>query len=217
MGPERPRPYKFDRPAWVRHGGRAVPSLLRRCWLLVGLSAGCASSPPPEPEAPPSVPAPVATAEPVAGPKRPVPPGQLRREDVLAVLSEGPPAFLQKIDVEPAVDGAGHFVGWRVMAVRDPVLASGDVKAGDVIRKVNGQSIERPFQFFDVFQSLAFAPVLSLAIERGNEQRELTYPISEDPSAAPLPHADRPVGAATNDAAPAPDTAKKAKRGKTKR
>ncbi|RYY38133.1 hypothetical protein EON62_00660, partial [archaeon] len=145
--------------------------------------------------------APAAAAE-VAAPKRAVPPGQLRREDVLAVLSEGPPALLRKIDVEPAVDGEGRFQGWRVVAVRDPLLAAGEVQPGDVIRRVNGQPIERPFEFFDVFQSLAFAPQLSLAIERNSQRRELTYPINDDPAAAPLPRPDKAAPGASSASEP---------------
>ena len=215
---------------------------LLRPWCLLLLLAGCASALPPEPVAPPTVPE--AAAEPGV-PKRAVPPGQLRREDVLAVLSEGPPSLLQKIDVEPAVDGGGRFVGWRVMAVRDPALAAGEVQVGDVVRRVNGQGIERPFEFFEVFQSLAFAPTLTLSIERGTERRELSYPINDDPLAPALPRPDkatpgarpgRPTsdtgstvappgasptaGATGGSAGAATDAAadkKKAKRGKTKR
>ena len=63
----------------------------------------------------------------------------------LAACPTPPPALLRKIDVEPAVDGEGRFQGWRVMAVRDPALAAGEVQPGDVIRRVNGQSIAVDF------------------------------------------------------------------------
>lgn len=178
---------------------RSVLLYLRPWAAAFLLMAGCASSPPPEPEnpvVPSAVDAAVAASTPAdapAGPKRAVPEGHLRREDVLAVLSDGVPSFLQKVEVEPVMDRAGAFVGWRLMAVRDPGIAQAEILPGDVILRVNGQPIENPYQFFDVFQSLAFAPELKLLISRGSEQRDLRFPISDDPSAPPLP---RPTVAA---------------------
>lgn len=166
-----------------------------RPWAILLLVAGCASSTRSEPETPPTLPPSVdsAAAAPASAPKRAVPEGALRREDVLAVLSDGVPTFLQKIEVEAALDREGHFSGWRVVTIRDPELAAGDVRTGDVVRKVNGLPIENPFQFFDAFQSLAFAPELKLSIERGSEHKDLAYPINDDPSAPPMP---RPVNTA---------------------
>ncbi|MCS6900133.1 MAG: hypothetical protein RMJ98_11020 [Myxococcales bacterium] len=171
-----------------------MPSSLHLWVLFLLLIAGCASALPPEPapaaRSPAVEAAIVATpSETLAGPKRPVPEGHLRREDVMEVLSAGVPALLQRIEVEPSLDREGRFQGWRVVAIRDPLLASGDLYQGDVVRRINGQPIENPYQFFDVFQSMAFAPELLLEIDRGNEPRALRYPISDDPSAPPIPRA----------------------------
>src|SRR5262249_52166374 len=162
---------------------RAIP--------LVALAAAaipaCASDPTPPPShAKRSAPAEVASA-PV---KRPVPPGHLRREDVLAVLSDGVPVFLRKVDVDPVRDRGGRFHGWRIVSLKDDELASGALKPGDVLRLVNGKPIEDPYQFYDVFQSLAFAPELHLSLERDGAPSELRFPIDEDPNAAPVPRAD---------------------------
>jgi hypothetical protein len=164
-------------------------------------------------------------AERPAGPKRPVPEGHLRREDVMEVLSAGVPSLLQKVEVEPSLDREGRFRGWRVVTIRDPLLASGDLQQGDVVRRINGQPVENPYQFFDVFQSMAFAPELLLDIDRGGESRALRYPINDDPSAPPIPRAvvqapppeATPPGAASTSppvAEPPPKSPKKKKKGK---
>lgn len=105
----------------------------------------------------------------------------------MTVLSEGVPLLLQKVEVEARLDREGHFVGWRVITIHDPLLATSDLQTGDVIRQINGHAIENPYQFFEVFQSLAFAPELHIAILRGAESKDLRYPINDDPSAPPIP------------------------------
>lgn len=166
-----------------------------RIFLVAALALGsvaCASSPPPDPDfalmpGPPQPPAEAEVAPQPAGPKRPVPEGQIRREDVMAVLSDGPPAFLRRVEVEPSLDGEKRFRGWEVKAIRDPELAAGGVQQGDIVMRVNGQAVEDPYQFFDVFQSLAFAPELRLSVERAGQRLDLRYPINDDPSAPKLP------------------------------
>jgi hypothetical protein len=203
-----------------------VPLYTRSWFLLLALAAGCASAPPPEPTSAahsPAVEEAIAAEAPQgpAGPKRPVPEGHLRREDVMEVLSAGVPSLLQKVEVEPSMDREGRFRGWRVLSIRDPLLASGDLQQGDVVRRINGQPVENPYQFFDVFQSMAFAPELLLDIDRGSESRALRYPISDDPSAPPIPKptlqgppptAASATGEPPGAAAPAPAPKKKKKR-----
>lgn len=152
--------------------------------LALLLIAGCGSSQAHEPASPRAE-----TAE-AAQPKRPVPPGQLRREDVLAVLSDGPSGFLQRVEVEPSTDAAGKFRGWKVMAINEPAWADGEVKVGDVIKSINDQSIENPNEFFDLFQSLAFAPELRIDLERNGQPQQARYPINDDPTKPPPPRAE---------------------------
>lgn len=155
---------------------------------LLCLVSACSSTPAPESPRPKAAPAAEEPAE-AAKPKRAVAPGQLRREDVLAVLSEGAPTFLSKVEVEPVLDRGGHFHGWRVVALHDEAL-NGTLQPGDVVLRVNGKRIETPFEFFDVFQSMAFAPELRVAVDRNGARQELRYPISDDPSTPPPPRAE---------------------------
>lgn len=159
--------------------------------LALAILPACAARAPAEPPRAPTVP----VADESAGvampakPKRAVPAGHLRREDVVEIVSAGPPAFLAKLDVRPARDpSTGRFAGWEIVQIGDPELASGAVKPGDVITRVNGKKIEDPFQFFEVFRSLVLAPELRISLLRGKDAQELRFPIDEEPD-APKPSA----------------------------
>ena len=182
-------PRKLADAARMNHLPRVAPSILRTVLFALFLPA-CASTAPPEPVVPKRPPV---AEEPAAATKRAIPAGQIRREDVLAVLSDGPPAFLSRLDVDPVQDKAGKLHGWRVVAVREEAWA--DVRTGDVILRVNGKRVDDPYQFFDVFQSLAFAPELAIAVERGGAPLELRWPINDDPTAPPVPRPEKKTDA----------------------
>jgi len=112
--------------------------------------------------------------------------GHIRRSDVVALVSQGPPAFLQKIDVAPQQDSGGKFVGWRIVSFADSQWQQGPLLPGDVVARVNGKSIERPFDFFDVFQSLSSAPAVEFLVHRRGETRTLRLIIDGAVSSPPL-------------------------------
>ena len=180
----------------MNHVPAVARSILLTLVLALSLPA-CASKSPPEPATPKR---PVTTEEPAVAPKRAIPAGEIRREDVLAVLSDGPPAFLSRVDVDPVQDKAGKLHGWRVVAVKEESWA--DVHTGDVILRVNGKRVDDPFQFFDVFQSLAFARELAIAVERGGAPLELRWPINDDPSAPAVPRPEKKADASASDTPP---------------
>lgn len=192
--------------------GQTRRSMKRPLFVLVAcvaafVVAGCASSPAPEAKPAPRA----ADAEPTASadapkPKRPVAAGTVRREDVLGVLSDGVPAFLGKVEVEPVTDRGGRFLGWRIVAIHDAELAAGDLKAGDVVTRLNGRRIENPLEFYDAFQSLAFARELRIDAERGGSPLTLRYPISDDPNGSPVPRPEETPKAAAS--APKPGASK---------
>jgi hypothetical protein len=151
------------------------------CWVL---ACGCGSAPvepvaiPPQRE--PIVRAPEPTPKPVEW---------LERDDVNQVVEQGLGSFLQRVLVEPRFE-QGNFVGWTIVRFREPAWWSGvDLKEGDVILSVNGQSVERPPQAYQVFLSLKTSESLSVTLQRGETTRELVLPI-RDPEALPAPVAD---------------------------
>lgn len=159
-------------------------------------------APPPEPapaqppapvvaeQAPPDpgAPAPDAEPEPPPPPAEPLPDkalpaeldaGDIPRPMLLAVLKGGVGRFLQNVQLEPQLD-RGRFVGWRVVALfeRTPELKERSaLLPGDTVSRVNGQSIERPEQFKNVWDSLATESQLVLSVTRGGKQSEIRYRI----------------------------------------
>ena len=133
--------------------------------------------------APPPAPSgmsPIAAAAPPAGDSdaRTMP-----RSAVLAVVSDGLGAFLQRVDLDdqPVLVG-GRFHGFRIAALRDGQSWSGfwsgvDLKPGDVITSVNGFPIEHPEQAQTAFDSLEVASELRVSYERGGQGRALVYSI----------------------------------------
>jgi hypothetical protein len=106
--------------------------------------------------------------------------GEIPRATVLAVLSSGIGRFLQKIPVEAHLV-KGRFKGWRLLQLFDvePGTERGVLHAGDTVLRVNGQSIERPEQFKNVWDSMATQSELLLLVERAGKQSEVRYRIVE--------------------------------------
>lgn len=121
-------------------------------------------------------------AAPVAEATQPNPepdlPGRILRADLDAVLAGGPAALLSEVVAEPAMDN-GVFVGFRItefMSGAPPVV---DLRPGDVILTVNGKTVERPENYFEVFQDLKTATALRFEVLRKAEKMVLEYPIVE--------------------------------------
>lgn len=147
--------------------------------LLVGLvlaAAGCASHPPP-PAAPSPTPAPASTTTTTAA--DPQPTLVIHRADVRRALAKGPGAFLQRVtlDDQPALTPDGKFVGFRIASLNGDSWRGVDLAPGDVVKKVNGFSIERPEQALEAFHSLDVASELKVDYERAGVAKELRYAI----------------------------------------
>lgn len=115
------------------------------------------------------------------------------------MLGHGPPWLLRRVAVEEVLRD-GKFVGWRVLAVPED-WSSVDLKAGDVVTRVNGKVIERPDDLWSVWLSLYTAKELRIAYERNNAAKEIAFPIDGEPSPqaiaaargdAPVPKSARP-------------------------
>jgi type II secretory pathway component PulC len=104
--------------------------------------------------------------------------GVIPRDALKAELDRGIGRFLQQVRAEPVVS-RGRFLGWRLTTL---FPSRGDVhvqaiKPGDVVRRVNGQSIERPEDFKALWDGLAAASQLVLEIERDGESSTVRYTI----------------------------------------
>ena len=168
----------------------------------LALAACGGSDAPAQVKAPPPAKA-VATPKPAS-----LPPGQLARAEVDAVvLRNGPPWILTRVGVEEVLRD-GKFVGWRILSMPKE-WSSIDLKPGDVVTRVNGMTIEKPEELWTAWTSLVVASDLRVAYERDTAPREVIFHIDGEP-AKEVPQALR------DDAAPArppPDTA--VKKGRT--
>lgn len=106
-------------------------------------------------------------------------PGRLVRAEVDEALSHGPPWLLRRVVTEEVLRN-GKFVGWRLLAV--PKEWTVDLKPGDIVKTVNGTTLERPDDLFVAWTALAAAPELKVLYERDAAPREMLLPIDGAPS-----------------------------------
>jgi general secretion pathway protein C len=134
---------------------------------------GCGASAP----EPAHAPAPAAA---VAKPAAPAAAGAattLRRADVVHVVDAGFGSFLERVQVEPALD-AGRFRGWTIVELAPPEFWQAvDLKPGDVVTSVNGMPIERDMEAWAAFESLKTAQALDVTYSRAGAERKLGYRI----------------------------------------
>lgn len=106
--------------------------------------------------------------------------GEISRAALLAVLSQGAGRFLQKVRAEPHLV-SGRFMGWRIVSVfgSEAKAQGAGLQPGDTVMRVNGQSIERPEQFKNVWDSMATQSELVLLVQRDGKRSQLRYRIVE--------------------------------------
>jgi S1-C subfamily serine protease len=152
--------------------------------------AGCAAS------TPEVAPAPVGPApEPILSPAAATPalppapscdmflkPGVVKRTALVRVINAGMARWLQGVDGDRAL-GNHRFQGWVIKRLHpaDPCYREVDLRSGDVVQRVNGKSIEKPDQAFEVFESLRTAPAVAVEYLRDGKPRQVTLPISDEP------------------------------------
>jgi type II secretory pathway component PulC len=104
--------------------------------------------------------------------------GAIPREALKLELGKGIGRFFQQVRPEPVISH-GHFVGWRIATLfpnRTDMHVTG-VRTGDIVMRVNGESVERPEDFKAVWDTLGDAKQLVLDIERGGEATSVHYSI----------------------------------------
>jgi len=104
--------------------------------------------------------------------------GEIRRDKLMAVLAAGPGRFLQRVKVKKASDAQGRFAGWQIVQLfPGEADAASVIIPGDTLIRVNGQSVERPEQFKNVWDSLALSSELVLTVRRSGQQSDVRYRI----------------------------------------
>ena len=147
-----------------------------RSFLVLVLLLGCGgASSDPEPTTPTPT---TAEAEPAPAYEPPVTSGTILRAELAPVIDAGLGRFLQGVVTEPHMEG-GDFVGFEIVSLYpdDPRFARLELQPGDVVTRVNGQSIERPEHALAVWSSLRVASQLLVEFRHEGEAKELRFEI----------------------------------------
>jgi len=178
---------------------------IRGCVFAAGVAAlvagACATTATPTPEIAPvgEAPTPLAAFDPPAQspPASPTPvvappppartceiwskPQVLRRAPLRRLLDAGLGRWLQGVAGDRVL-AKRRFQGWMIKSLHpgDPCYEAVDLQSGDIVQKVNGKSIERPEQAFDVAESLRSAPALTVDYLRDGKPRKLSLMIVDE-------------------------------------
>jgi type II secretory pathway component PulC len=103
----------------------------------------------------------------------------LTRALVEQTVSQGLGTFLSRVSVSPVLRDA-QFVGFRLESAEDLDAwraAGADLRVGDVIQRINGQTIERPEQALWAFDQLRIAAGVEVVGLRGEAPFRVYSPI----------------------------------------
>ncbi len=97
--------------------------------------------------------------------------GQIEHSVFYEVLAQGPQRFIAGLEVVGAFEGK-KFIGFRIVQIlpESPLYQNRFIKAGDVILKINGQSVERPDQFMKIWEKLQKTNEIEVLWKRGEER-----------------------------------------------
>lgn len=104
----------------------------------------------------------------------------LRRTAVLRTLDGGLGNWLRNVDIDPKLEH-GRFRGWiiRTLPGDDACYADLDLRAGDVVTRVNGHPVERPEEASDVWDALRTSSALVIDFTRAGQPHTLRFKIVE--------------------------------------
>ncbi|HEX7598211.1 MAG TPA: hypothetical protein VF518_08355 [Polyangia bacterium] len=107
--------------------------------------------------------------------------GVLRRAALVHLIDAGLPRWMQGVEGDRML--ANHrFQGWLIKSLYpgDPCYQEIDLHGGDVVQKVNGKSIEKPEQAFDVAESLRTASAIVVEFLREGKPQRITITITDE-------------------------------------
>jgi hypothetical protein len=164
------------------------------------LAGGCATTAPPAAAAPAAIPASAAEAsngeapnppssevQPADAPASPAPPVKcaarvgadgLRRSALKRTVDAGLGRWLQTVSVDPLL-ARGQFRGWIIRSFNsdDACLAGVDLRAGDVVTRVNGRGVEHPEEALEVWTKLPSSSELVIDFLRDGQARKVRFGI----------------------------------------
>ena len=137
------------------------------------------------PPAPSGIEEPDEASDPRQEPRRASPPGTIAWVDLDRVLAKGPPWLLRELRPE-AYRPHGRFAGWEITAVfpdaPDLCEPTCDLRTGDVIVAVEGDSLETPTAFATVFARAAALDSISVVRIRAGIRETVRYEILDRPA-----------------------------------
>jgi len=101
---------------------------------------------------------------------------ELHRAALDELLAKGPAYVLAMVQTDSVMAG-GRFTGFKIVSFRTALPAYLELAPGDVVTRVNDLPIERPEQFFEVFEKLKTATEVKFDILRDGAPKTLVYPI----------------------------------------
>jgi len=164
------------------------------------LAAGCATTASPVAAAPAAIPSTAAEASNGEAPSSPSPEAQpadapapsappvtcaarvgadrLRRSALKRTVDAGLGRWLQTVSVDPLL-ARGQFRGWIIRAFNsdDACLAGVDLRAGDVVTRVNGRGVEHPEEALEVWTKLPSSSELVIDFLRDGQARKVRFGI----------------------------------------
>jgi len=108
-------------------------------------------------------------------------PGVVHRQALTRLIDAGLPRWMQGVEGDRAL--ANHrFQGWLIKSLYpdDPCYRDIGLLPGDIVQKVNGKSIEKPEQAFDVAESLRTAPAIVVDFLRNGSAKSITIAVAND-------------------------------------
>ncbi len=105
----------------------------------------------------------------------------LKRSALSRTLDAGLGTWLRGVDVEPKID-RGRFQGWLVRGIYpgDPCWADIDLRAGDVVNRINRQPIERPEEAQAVWSALRGTGQIVIDLVRAGKPKTLRFDVVDD-------------------------------------
>jgi S1-C subfamily serine protease len=104
--------------------------------------------------------------------------GRIARSELVPVLDRGLGQFLRGVETTPAMQ-SGKLVGFQLVSLypKDPHFQELELKRGDVITRINGQSLQSPDDAARVWKELYVASELVIDYARGGQPHTLRFEI----------------------------------------